>query len=182
MTDFKNGLIKGCFGIFLLLGVSACSDTLSDETFDNSEIVLLLIDEDGIDNNAQPNDFSAEEVNDQLAAIGLRNELTYFKDHPGELLDLYSGQVGDEGWFAIKTIPTSWQNTGPTNNGTLNFLTPGPGLGSSSDTNNDPEALLTDIADVTPLRATGLTMLKGKTVIAVVYDDDLSINYAPLSG
>ena len=33
------------------------------------------------------------------------------------------------------------------------------------------------IPDVTPLRATGLKLLEGKQVCAVVYDSDISVNY-----
>ena len=35
---------------------------------------------------------------------------------------------------------------------------------------------------VTPLRATGLAMLVGETICAVVFDSDISINYDPLDG
>ena len=80
--------------------------------------------------------------------------------------------MGDEGWFAPKTIPNSWKNAGPTDNGTLNFFA---GMNGSED-------LLDKIPDVTPLRATGLAMLKGTTIYAVVYDSDISINYSPLNG
>ena len=54
----------------------------------------------------------------------------------------------------------------------------GPSLG----TGGDREALLDKIPDVTPLRATGLALLVGKEVCAVVYDSDISINYDPLNG
>ncbi len=39
-----------------------------------------------------------------------------------------------------------------------------------------------EVNDVIPLRATGLAMLTGQTVIAVVYDSDISINYDTLEG
>ena len=55
----------------------------------------------------------------------------------------------------------------------------GPGLGAPGD---DREVLLDQIPDVTPLRATGLAMLAGRTVCAVVYDSDVGINYSPLTG
>lgn len=149
------------------------------ESFDNGEVVFLLLDEDAIDNGNEPNNFSDTEVNDHLADIGQRRILEYFKDNVGEVITLYSGQVGDEGWFALKTIPNSWMETGPTDNGLRNYLTPGPGLGASGD---DPEVLLDEIPDVTPLRATGIKMLQGQTIYAVVYDSDISINYNPIEG
>ncbi len=167
----------------LLFSLSSCSDDDANpngddgEPFDNSEITFLLMDEDAIDNGSEPNNFSETEVNDQIADIGQRQTLEYFQENIGEVINLYSGQVGDEGWFALKNIPNSWINTGPTTNGLQNYLTPGPGLGASGD---DPEILLDEIPDVIPLRATGLKMLEGQTVYAVVYDSDISVNYDPI--
>ncbi|MCP9200973.1 hypothetical protein MKO06_13725 [Gramella sp. GC03-9] len=147
------------------------------DSFDNSDIVFLLIDEDAIDNGNEPNNFSETDVNDNIAEIGQRAILDYFQDNIGETIDLYSGQVGDEGFFAPSTIPDSWISAGPTNSGLQNYLTPGPGLGAEGD---DPEVLLDEIPDVIPLRATGLKMLEGETVYVVVYDSDISINYDPI--
>ncbi len=142
-------------------------------------VVFLLIDEDSIDNGNPPNDFSATDVNDQLAAVGLREPLDYFQANTGNRIELFTGQVGDEGWFALKTVPSSWQTAGPTDNGVRNYLAAGPGLGGGAD---DREVLLDKIPDVTPLRATGLAMLRGETVCAIVYDSDVSVNYSPLTG
>ena len=47
---------------------------------------------------------------------------------------------------------------------------------------DDREVLLDKIPDTTPLRATGLAMLIGQSVCAVVYDSEVSINYSPLLG
>ncbi|RAI83746.1 hypothetical protein [Algoriphagus yeomjeoni] len=149
------------------------------EPSDNSAIVFLLIDEESIDNGNAPNNFSETDVNDQIAAIGQRQTLRYFQDNIGRTIDLFTGQVGDEGWFAPTFIPESWKNTGPTGNGLQNYLTPGPGLGASG---SDPEILLDEIPGIIPLRATALKMLIGQTVYAVVYDSDISINYDPIEG
>ena len=143
--------------------------------------VFLVIDEDSIDNGNRPNFFSAAEVNDDIAKIGLRKQLRYFADHPLTLLTLHTGQVGDEGWFALKTIPSSWFSAGPTEDGLLNYLMAGPGLGTKN-AHGDRESRLDKVPDVTPLRATGLRMLEGQTVCAVVYDSDISMNYDPLNG
>lgn len=156
--------------------VNAVSDNTAGDTVVQS--VFLVIDEESIDNGNKPNNFSEVDVNDQIARIGQRQILQYFKDNVGKTITLYTGEVGDEGWHALKTIPDSWKTAGPTANGTRNFLLAGPGLGSG----NDPEKYLDKIPDVTPLRATGLKMLIGKTVFAVVYDSDVSINYSPLNG
>lgn len=142
------------------------------------ETVVLLIDEESIDNGNPPNNFSETDVNDQMAKIGQRQTLRYFSNNVGKTITLYTGEVGDEGWHALKTIPSSWKTAGPTNNGTRNFLLAGPGLGGG----NDPEKYLDKIPSVTPLRATGLKMLVGTTVLAVVYDSDVAINYSPLYG
>jgi hypothetical protein len=143
---------------------------------------FLLIDEDSIDNGNPPNFFSDVDVNDDIADIGLRNQLRYFKNHIGKEITLYTGEVGDEGWFALKTIPDSWANAGPTDDGLQNYLGTSNPVGSGLGSGKDPEARLDKIPDVTPLRADGLKMLEGNEVCAVVYDSDISINYDPLDG
>jgi hypothetical protein len=126
-------------------------------------------------------------VNDQIAALARRTELAYFNTHLNQVITLWTGQVGDEGWFAMKTVPPAWNTAGPTPSGLRNFIgnpsqpyphNVGPGLGTGS----DPEKLLDKIRNVTPLRATGLEMLEGRRVCAVVFDSDISINYDPLNG
>jgi hypothetical protein len=143
--------------------------------------VFLVIDEDSIDNGNEPNFFSAEAVNDDIAEIGVRAQLRYFAQHVGQRLTLFTGQVGDEGWFALKTIPASWAKAGPTTDGLTNYLYAGPGLGRRN-RHGDRESRLDKVPDVTPLRATGLRMLEGQSVCAVVYDSDVSVNYDPLDG
>jgi hypothetical protein len=152
-----------------------------DRRDDAGQAVLLVIDEDSIDNGNPPNDFSDVDVNDQKAALDMRDQLRFFARNTGRVIDLYTGDVGDEGWFALKRIPDSWRRAGPTDNGAQNYLLAGPGLGARYP-DDDREVLLDDIRDVTPLRATGLTMLIGQTVLALVYDSDVSINYSPLMG
>ena len=116
--------------VFLLL---SCDEESTTESFSNGEAVFLIIDEESIDNGNEPNNFSDVDVNDQLAEVGVRTPLKYFQDNVGKQIDLYTGEVGDEGWNALKTISSSWVNAGPTNNGLKNYLTPGPGLGGGED-------------------------------------------------
>jgi CSLREA domain-containing protein len=154
---------------------------------------LLLIDESSIDNGAQPNLFSPGDVNDDVATIGLRTPVAAFDGaNVGRAYTLHTGQVGDEGWFAPKTIPATWTTAGPTVDGVRNFVgnprqpyphTVGPGLGTA-DAKGDRESLLDKVPDVTPLRATALGMLADEkaTFCAVVYDSGIEINYGPLSG
>jgi hypothetical protein len=139
---------------------------------------LLVLDEDAIDNGGAPNFFSAFDVNDQIARIGLRTQLPGFAARIGSIITLPSGQVGDEGWFALKTIPSAWMAAGPTADGARNLLVPGPHLGNPSD------ALLDKVPDVTPLRAAGLKLLANHRfqVCAVVWDSDIGMNYGPLNG
>lgn len=150
----------------------------SDNVVNAGQSVFLVIDEESIDNGNPPNNFTSAQVNDNIARIGQRQTLAYFQNNVGKTITLYTGEVGDEGWHALKTIPTSWINAGPTNNGLQNYIQAGPGLGSGE----GPEVLLDKIPNVTPLRARGLKMLVGQTILAVVYDGDVSINYDPLNG
>jgi len=137
---------------------------------------FLIIDEDGIDNGLPPNFFSDFDVNDDIAEIGLRDQLPFFAANVGEIITLYTGEVGDEGWFAPQFIPPSWDEAGPTTDGLTNFLQAGPGLGSP-DSEGNRESLLDKIDNVIPLRADGLEQLEGGTFCALVYDSDISINY-----
>lgn len=153
----------------------------STQSLPDDAAVLLVIDEDSIDNGNPPNGFADVDVNDQLAEVGVRKPLRYFQDNVGETIDLFTGDVGDEGWHALKSIPSSWKSAGPTSNGTRNYLAPGPGLGAAVP-DDDREVLLDKIPNVTPLRAKGLAMLIGHTVFAVVQDSDVGVNYSPLNG
>ena len=140
---------------------------------------FLIIDEDSIDNGLhywlqsvslfEPNNsefFTDLEVNDDKAAIDLRDVLRFFDDNVGSTITLLTGQVDDEGWFAPQTIPTSWSVSGTEADGLTNYF-----AGSV------PQALLDHVPDVTPLRAAGLEALEGNTYCAVVYDSDIGINY-----
>jgi hypothetical protein len=152
--------------------------------------VVLIIDEESIDNGNPPNFFSRRDVNDDVAEIGVRAQLRFFRENVGRTIILHTGQVGDEGWFALKKVPESWAPAGglagyignpganpedPPPHGT------GPGLGAP-DANGDRESLLDNVPEVTPLRATGLKNLEGRDACAVVYDSNISINYGPLTG
>jgi serine protease AprX len=161
-------------------GASAVEET-------SEGVAFLVIDEDSIDNGNAPNYFSDVAVNDHIAKVGLRKELSYFNANLGSTITLHTGKVGDEGWFAPRAIPAEWSGAGPTQDGLRNFVgNPalpyphgvGPGLGSG----NDPERLLDKVPDVTPLRTPGLEALEGTVLCAVVYDGDVSINYDPLNG
>lgn len=142
----------------------------------NTEALFLIIDEESIDNDKEPNKFKGWEINDHISEVGFRAILPYFKDNIGKIIPLHTGQVGDEGWFAPTQIPLTWINSGISGNGTFNFLF-GPGFGLGYDGNDEH---LDKVPGVVPLRAVGLKMLIDKTIYAVVYDSDISMNYDPL--
>ena len=174
------------FTLFLLVAIAVTScfgvqDNEDPMTFENDGPVLLIIDEESIDNDSAPNFFSATDVNDQMAEVGQRAVLDFFARKVDQIIELYTGEVGDEGWFALSSVPDSWKAAGPTDQGGRNYLTPGPGLGAP-DPDDDQEVLLQNIDNLIPLRAMGISMLQGQTVLAVVYDSDVSVNYSPLQG
>lgn len=154
---------------------------------------FLIIDEDGIDNglrfvenptlgiqNIFPSTlrvFDDEEVNDDVAAIGMRDVLRYFADadNIGKNVAMLTGQTGDEAWFAPNCIPNSWTSAGSgcATTGSAAFLN---GIGNFFDGTIN-QSLLDQIPDVRPLRALGLKEKVGELICAVVYDSDISINY-----
>ncbi len=68
---------------------------------------FLLIDEESISKDGEPNSFSEVDVNEDIAQIGLRTQLPFFAANVGETITLHTGEVGDEGWFALKAVPDS---------------------------------------------------------------------------
>jgi len=153
-------------------------------------IALLVIDKDGIDDKKPPNFFSDIHVNDDVAALGVRAQLRFFAGQVGQTITLPAGAIGGEGWFALKTIPASWAQAGGAagfvGNAAANPEDPapqgtGPGLGAP-DSTGDPDSLLKNVPDVTPLRATALNNLIGREVCAVVYDNQVNINQDQRTG
>lgn len=151
---------------------------------------FLIADEDALRAGEPPNFFSAVDVNENKADVAARSPLSGLQARVGTILTLATGQVGNEGWFALKSVPSTWRTAGPTFDGLRNFagdpLQPfphrvGPGLGRA-DAGGNREALLDKIPGVTPLRATGLKMLEGGRVCAVVQKGDVNVNYGPLNG
>ena len=141
-----------------------------------NDAYLLLLDRDAIAAHIGPNAFTRADVNEDIAAVGLRAPLPYFERNAGATITLHSGHLAQEGWFALRSIPPSWAAAGPTSNGLLNFVQAGPGLGAP-DGSGDRNALLARVPDVTPLRATGLKALVGERVFAAVFSDHVGINY-----
>ncbi len=70
--------------------------------------VLMLIDEDSIDNDQAPDSWTVQDVNGQIAQLGLRDPLPWFVGKDSTHIMLHSGQAGDGGWFALRSVPSNW--------------------------------------------------------------------------
>ena len=135
-------------------------------------LTLLIADEDFLDNGTSSVEFAAYDcgvtpdmlVNDE-DPVEYGNPPLYWNAFcPGGEYWLPTGQIGDEGLFA-------------------------PGMGTGLDlgmfvTGMIDQAYLDEIPDVRPLRDGPIAGLVGQSVVAVVYDSDVSINtggscYAP---
>lgn len=172
-------------------------------TFTNTAVAAgalwLVIDEDGIDNgprywlnsattftSSNIKTWSTKDVNDDRPGLAQRLPLRWFVDplNVGQTFWFFTGQVGDEAWFAPKHIPSSW-STAQYPDGLRNFLgdptqplaNPKHLVRSGLGTGSDPEKFLDKVPHVIPLRAEGLFGLIGKTVCALVWDSDINVNY-----
>ena len=156
---------------------------IDDESISWQELAIIEIGNDlGLD--------PGEMVNEPIAGVGIRAPLgiptgtiigSGLGDPPGTTEPFWGGGQGDEGWFALKTIPDSWADAGPTSDGLRNYILAGPGLGTP-DADGESESLLDKVPDVTPLRNMGMKLLEGKRVCALVYQGDVGMNYGPLEG
>jgi hypothetical protein len=156
--------------------------------------VLLVIDEDGIDNGLHfnksggpivpsgPNFFSPNGVNENNSSEKQRGVLPFFANNVGLTITVKTGKSDDEGWFAPNCIPAKFlpafskeDNTCLTNGNRDLAIDNFFGLNGTGAI--PPQERLDKIPHLIPLRALGLNALIGKTVCAVVYDSDVSINY-----
>lgn len=132
-------------------------------------VCLVIIDEDGIDNDISTIEQAAFShgvtpdflVNDDSPTEVGNPPLRWNTQFPGDVVLLPTGQVDDEGWF---TLPEN---------------TPWP-LGDFV-AGVVPQSQLDKIPNVMPLRNQDLVRLVGRTCVAVVYDSDISMNYVPIN-
>ena len=85
----------------------------------------------------------------------------------GDMVLLPSGQVDDEGWFAMPENPVG--KKGPFS---LDDF-----VGGTID-----EHWFDEVEDVMPLRNQDLASLVGRQCVAVVYDSEVNMNYNPIEG
>lgn len=75
-------------------------------------------------------------------------------------------------------MPATWASESGANDSLQNFALAGPGLGSP-DANGSRDSQLTFVPDIQPLRKAGLKLLVGRSVCAVVYDEDVKTTDGP---
>lgn len=138
--------------------------------------VFLVLDADAIQKETDPNQFSDRDINDDIKGKAQRRVLRWFAANVGRTIDLPSGEVGSEGFHAPTAVPLTWINAGTNGGGIRNLLAAVPGLGGM-----DNDNLLDKVPGVRPLRATGVTMLRGQAICALVLAGDVGTNYAPLT-
>ena len=176
--------------VFLFFGIVAL--LFSTGTASAQLPRLLLIDEDCLDNSSPAilelalnglcgGGDPAVCVNDPLANPGVRDPLNLpvgtiiGNGVPGgTVAPLFTGQLFDEAWYLVPTIPQSWVDAGPTADGALNYL-----LATADGFGLNGEFLLDKIPDVEPLQTEELKALIGEIFCAVNYDSDLSTNFDP---
>jgi hypothetical protein len=136
--------------------------------------VLLVLDGSAIDYGDETHLVPAEAANVEIAKVGLREALPYFAARIGESMTIPGGHESSAGWFALRTVTTSWASEEGANDGLENFALAGAGLGSPDDTGNRT-ALLNDVSGIAPLDATGLGLLTGRKICGVVYLEKIAI-------
>jgi len=143
--------------------------------------VLLLLDQSAIDYGDPPHLIPAAAANAAIATVGLRETPAFFTARVGESVTLPSGAGGSDGWFAIRNAPPSWNGGGGSDDGLENFFAAGAGLGSPDEA-GDRTSLLASVPGVVALRGSGLYLLAGRRVCAVLYDGDVTASTNPEVG
>jgi hypothetical protein len=135
--------------------------------------VVLVLDGDVLAPAMAPTFFSATDINGDRVGRDQRAALRWFAANVGRTLELPSGAAGDEGFHAPTRAPASWRLARPGRAAFRNLLDAAPGLGGAGD-----DALLERLEAVRPLQATGLTMLRGATVCALVLAGEVGTDHA----
>lgn len=172
---------------------------------EGADVCLLVIDEEGLDNDFRSVEDAADAISDFNGKPGfvepdelindnrptesgnpplLWNELVaagLTGDVDGRMVLLPTGQVDDEGWYALPPGPDILYKDGS--------RPPNCGLAGGYDewvarfaAGTLSQNCLDEVLDVMPLRNQDLAPLVGQTCVAVVYDSDISMNYEPIFG
>ncbi|MGH7723924.1 MAG: FlgD immunoglobulin-like domain containing protein [Candidatus Eiseniibacteriota bacterium] len=131
---------------------------------------VLILDEETIDNDIHSIEDAADDCSlqpDRLINDDRPREVGNLPFRwntlcPGGIVTLPSGQLFDEGVFALPP-DTPWS---------LEDFVAG----------TVPQSQLDKIRDVNPLQTPELQLLEGHSFVAVVYDSDISMNYGPTNG
>lgn len=168
----SKACVRTLAGAFMLACIAGMAAQLIAD--DQPPALLILLDRDALDHGPPPHPIPGEYVNDLIAAVGVRDQLPYFRSNVGQPLSLLGGQNGSDGWFALTSVPGTWPSEPGADDGLQNYLFAGPGLGSP-DAGGSRDSLLHSVPNVQPLRSEGLRLLSGRSVCAVVYDTDLVV-------
>ena len=144
--------------------------------------VLLVLDETAIDHGPPPHLIPADAVNDQISNVGLREPIPYFSARVGTSVTLPGGQDGNDGWFALRTVPASWASE-PGKRRWPRRTSCSPAR--ASDHRTTPAAARPfSAACRTSSRCTrrASASSSGRSVCAVVYDGDITASTDPEVG
>ena len=140
-------------------------------------VCLVIIDEDGIDNDMLTIEEAAYShgvepdylINDDRPTEIGNPPFRWNELFPGDIVKLPTGQVDDEGWFALPEMIryADERSTNLTDQEWFEAYAAG----------TLPQDQLDKVRDVMPLRNHELVKLVGLTCTAVVYDSDISMNY-----
>ena len=155
-----------------VLGACFAADPAAAQ--DTERPLLMVIDKDSIEFGVQQYQVPPDALNDLIASVGVRDPLPFFSANVGQLFVLRSGVNGSDSWFAFQRAPIMWESHAGENDALENFALAGPGLGSP-DSMGQRASLLSDIEDVVPVRIDRASLLAGKRICAVVYDQDLAM-------
>ena len=137
--------------------------------------VLLVIDKDSIEFGVQQYQVPPDALNDLIASVGVRDPLPFFAANVGAQFLLRTGLNGSDSWFAFTRAPIQWESAAGADDALENFVLAGPGLGSP-DASGQRTSLLLSIQDLEPVRSDRAALLVGRSVCAVVYNEDLAIS------
>ena len=158
-----------------LVALSTCLSAGAAAAQDGERPLLIVIDKDSIEFGVQEYQVPPDALNDLIASVGVRDPLPFFAASVGHLFILRSGLNGSDSWFAFQRAPIMWESRAGENDALENFALAGPGLGSP-DAMGQRASLLSSVEDVIPVRVDRASLLVGRSICAVVYDQDLAMS------